>query len=66
MKATELLATIGKIVGMALISIQNPIGFVVNILGSILWAYLGYKSKLNGLIIVNIILIIININGLLY
>ena len=63
MKIIETLATLLTCLGMYALSEHNDIGFSISILASVLWMVLAIDSKMMGLLVVNIVLIFINLNG---
>lgn len=63
-KIIESLATIGTLVGLYLISEGNANGFTVGGISNILWMAYANEEKQTGIMIVNAILLLINLNGL--
>ena len=63
-KLIELLATVGTILGLYLLSEGNISGFTIGMLSNILWLYIGHEKDMYGLMLTNAILIFINLNGL--
>jgi hypothetical protein len=62
----ELLAVAGTIGGLYLLSIDNSNGFSIGAISNIFWIWHGYNLTSGGigLTIVNMILFIINLNGM--
>lgn len=63
-RIAEWLATAGTIIGLYLLSENNIQGFSVGLFSNILWMYWANETKSNGIFFVNVVLLIINLNGL--
>lgn len=63
-KISEILATIATIAGLYLLSEHNPIGFYIGGLGNLFWLVYASLPKQYGILLVNLILLVINVNGL--
>ena len=64
LQVIEGLATVGTIVGLYLISEGIIYGFTISLFATILWMYVAHERNMVGLLITNVILVIINLNGL--
>lgn len=64
MHVIEAIATILTVLGLYLISEGLTVGFTVSLFSNVFWMYYATKENLNGLLIVNAVLIFINLNGL--
>ena len=53
------------LLGVYLLSEYKRSGFIVNGAGSVLWVMIGLHSKLEGLLVLNIVLFILYIKGYL-
>lgn len=65
MSGIELTATIATLTGMFLLSEGiMPLGFAIGAIANIFWLWYGNNIDSKGIMVVNLILLIININGL--
>lgn len=60
----EALATVFTIVSLYLLSEDISHGFTVGLFSNLLWAYVAHEKNMLGLLTTNILLLIINLNGL--
>ena len=59
----EAVAAMLTMVGLYLLTINDPLGFIIGAIGSALWMLLAYELKLWFMMALNAGLILINING---
>lgn len=64
MKYLETIATALTVVSLYLLSEGNNYGFTVGIFSGLTWAFIAHEKNMLGLLATNVILIIINLNGL--
>jgi len=60
----EALATVLTIVGLYLLSENVSHGFTIGMFSNILWMYIAHERNMLGLLITNLLLMFINLNGL--
>jgi len=56
----DVIAGLFELLGLFIVGNHKRHGFLINIIGNILWTFLGFKLKLYGLLLVTIPAMIIN------
>ena len=64
LKIAEIIATAFTLIGLYFVSEGQALGFTLGLIGNIAWIYYGHEKNETGILVVNAVIMLINLNGL--